>query len=1156
MTRLLIIGLMTVVLLGVFVGLNSCGETRPASLSELFENPPPEARPWAYWYWMHGALSKDGLTRDLEAMKEAGFEGAYIFTIRGVPDEPLIEPSYHQLSPEWWEMVLHALSEAQRLELQIAYHVSDGFALAGGPWISPEMSMQKLVWSEQTVRGPQKFDQLLEQPETVADYYKDIAVYAYPAVSNAAHSTRTQRPVVTTSIPGVDALVLVNQDNELTISSNSPAWIQYAFEEPFLCRSLSVKSQWADYQSRRLIIQVSDDGENFREVLRLDPPRMGWQDYEYASTFAIGEVKSRFFRFVFDPIGSEPGAEDLDPAKWSPRLRIRGLELFSSPRINQYEGKSGAVWRISPREDNDLVPGHLYMDTAQVVVLSSKMDEAGRLEWEVPPGDWTILRMGHTSTGHTNATGGAAIGLEADKLNPEAVRLQFDNWLGAAVEEAGPDLAKVISMFHVDSWECGSQNWSPVFRKEFIHRRGYDPLSYLPIMAGVPLGSAEFSERFLYDVRSTISDLVVENFFGTLETLANENGANFSAESLSPVFISDDMEHYRHVNHPMGEFWLNSPSHDKPNDILDAISGARMYGHTIVQAEAFTQVRMEWDEHPGMLKALGDKHFALGVNRFVFHVFMHNPWMEQKQPGMTLDGIGLFLQPDQTWWKPGFAWFDYITRSQALLQEGVPVADVAVFTGEEVPRRALLPDRLVTVLPGLFGPDRVEREVERLSNTELKTRQRPVGVKTSANMAVWEDWSDPLKGYAYDSFNKDALMNLATVKDGRIVLPGGASYGVLVIPGSRRMNPDANRMSLQVARKILELVKEGGTVVFEERPTQTLGLSAMGKDDAELQAIMAELWDGEELVVADPEEGEITYQKVGKGRVIKGSYEAASLQPIGLSRDLIIRDADGQRVEQVAWVHRQADHAEIYFLSNQTADRNALQLSFRVSGLRPWLYDAVSGTIEEVSSWEMKDGRTDLDLVLEPNGSVFVVFEGPTKQKKREGSPAMEAALEKRFAIQGPWRVAFDSNFGGPSEEVTLEHLMDWTLHENESVQTYSGTAKYCVDFDWQPEANGHRYWLSPGSFGSIAEVRLNGKDLGVLWTPPFRLEVTDVLQTGLNQLEIFITNTWRNRLLADRDKAPEERRADFFGRWYIEGKDPMPSGLLGPVTIVARPEH
>jgi hypothetical protein len=297
-------------------------------------------------------------------------------------------------------------------------------------------------------------------------------------------------------------------------------------------------------------------------------------------------------------------------------------------------------------------------------------------------------------------------------------------------------------------------------------------------MAGIPVGSVDSSETFLHDIRQTIAELINDKFYVVLAKLAHQKGMQFSAESVAPTMVSDGLLHYKSVDIPMGEFWLRSPTHDKPNDMLDAISGAHIYGKRLVQAEGFTELRMTWDEHPGLLKTTLDRNYALGINRMVYHVFMHNPWMNRK-PGMTLDAIGLFFQRDQTWWKQVKGWVDYATRCQALLQLGQPVADIAVFTGEEIPRRSVLPDRLVYVLPGIFGEEMVKKQSERLANEGQPLRTIPYGVTHSANMADPENWVNPLRGYAYDSFNPDALMSLAKVKNGKVEFALGTSLACL-----------------------------------------------------------------------------------------------------------------------------------------------------------------------------------------------------------------------------------------------------------------------------------------------------------------------------------------------------------------------------------------
>lgn len=1128
----------SIIIIFFFIG---CTQNR-ATVRDVFLSPPEEAKPWTYWYWMHGALSKEGITADLESMKEAGLGGAYIFTIRGVPEKPLLEPSYHQLSPEWWDVVSHTINEAKRLDVKLGWHISDGFALAGGPWITPELSMQKVVWSKMFLSEEDEFNGKLAQPETNEGYYRDLGVYAIPIPDNAHHSTNEIKPVVSTSF-NEDASILLDEDNQENIVAKQKGWILYSFDEPFTCRTIKIRSQWSNYQSRRLIVEVSDDGKNFQSLGRLQPPRMGWQDYDAPSTFAIKTTTAKYFRFLFDPEGAEPGSEDLDPAKWSPDLRISGLSLSGMPQINQYEGKSGRIWRITPRTSNNAdfsVPS-----LNSIINLTEEIKADGSLYWKAPKGNWMILRMGHTSTGHTNATGGAAVGLETDKLNPAAVQIQFKNWFEAAIKHLDPETAEIITNFHVDSWECGSQNWTPLFAAEFQQRRGYDLLPYLPVMAGIAIDSNESSEKILYDIRQTISELVQENFFGKLSELSSQYSANFSAESTAPIFVTDGMEHFKHVNHPMGEFWLRSPSHDKPNDILDAISGAAMYDRNVIQAEAFTQVRMEWDEHPKMLKTLGDLYFAWGINKMVFHVFTHNPWPD-KQPGMTLDGIGLYFQRDQTWWKPGFEWIKYMTRSQALLQHGVPVKDIAVFTGEELPRRSILPDRLVPILPGIVGDNIVKNESRRLINSNIPMHEQPMGVKISANLALPEDWTDPLNGYGYDSFNRDALLTRAKVKGGKITLPGGRSYSLLIVPGSRRMMPDGNYMSLEVAKKLLSLVNDGATIIMEEKPIFQPGLEDASQ--TQFNEIVEKLWSKLNKSESLTSSESIKSWKIGKGRIVQAPYQAASFAPLGIEKDLVITDLSNKK-SKIAWNHRKTGNSHIYFISNQEENKVHLKLSFRVDKMLPEIYHPTTGEIIPIQNWKSNNGRTEVTLQMESAESVFIVFENKTKQMESV-AVIHQSEREEIADLSESWEVSFDPSNGGPIESVSFSKLIDWREFNLPEIKHYSGTAIYEKSFQLNNKKENAIYKINLGKIADIAEVKLNDKKIGVIWTSPYEVDITKELKKGDNKLEIAITNTWRNRLLADRNKPEEERIADYFGRWYIEGKETVESGLIGPVRI------
>lgn len=1101
-------------------------------LREQFLHPPAAAKPWVFWYWMQASVSREGITRDLEAMKEAGLEGAYLMPIKGANPAYTAHPVV-QLTPEWWEMVKHAMQEARRLQFKLAMHVSDGFALAGGPWITPALSMQKIVWSKRQVDGGE-FNDTLSQPLTNEGYYKDIAVFAYPSPAGAGLSTRTQVPVVTSSKADTNLQRLVMPDNRVNFSSDDPCWIRYAFEQPFTCRTVIIRSRTStNYQANRLVVEASDDGKSFRQVCRLEPPRAGWQDLDADYTHSIVPTTARYFRFVYDKAGTEPGGEDLDAAKWKPGLRLSGIELLGEPRVHQYEGKTGEVWRVSRRTDSSRLPGELCVPVKDIVDISRYLDAKGRLRWTAPAGNWTILRIGATSTGHRNETGGGGKGLECDKFNPAAVRLQFDKWYGEAFRQAGASLAKeVLSLFHVDSWECGSQNWSPLFREEFKKRRGYDLYAYLPVMAGIPVGSAEAAERFLHDIRQTIAELIHDNFYGTLAKLARAKGVSFVAESVAPTMLSDGMLHYSQVDIPMGEYWLRSPTHDKPNDMLDAISGAHIYGKNIVQAEAFTELRLVWDEHPGMLKTLQDRNYALGINRLVYHVFMHNPWPDRR-PGMTLDGIGLFFQRDQTWWKPGRAWVEYAKRCQALLQFGKPVADVAVFTGEELPRRAMLPDRLVPVLPGIFGKEKADQEAKRLANAGEPLRTLPVGVTASANITDAADWIDPLRGYAYDSFNPDALLRLATVRNGRIELPGGGSYGLLVLPGAGKMNPDGNKMSDPVASKLRQLIGQGATVLINEGLADEMGVA------------------GSTAQRSGPGISSNGSLQKREGRILTGPYTDSTFDQLGLARDVIVCNSTGRREEGIAWTHRAAPGVDIYFISNQQDTQRTCSLSLRATGRIPELWNPVTGETAAAKNWRIEQGRTALPVQLPPNGSLFVVLQQPTKLTAQH-TGANWMSPKPVQPVEGTWTVKFDAQASGPREPVKFSTLTDWSHHPDSAIRYYSGTAAYSTTFNWSTvQKDSSSIWLHLGKIANIAEVLVNDIPCGIAWTPPYAINITRALHPGDNNLTIRITNTWANRITGDQRLPESERITKTNAPYRLEGRVLLPAGLLGPVMLV-----
>lgn len=1021
-----------------------------------------DSRPWAIWYWMNATGSKEAVTADLEAMKAAGMAGAYLMPIKG-PD-PRYTPSYAQLTPEWDALVAHAIREAARTGIELGIHICDGFALAGGPWITPQMSMQKIVSTtmDVSVKG-KRLKTVLERPEAVQGWYNDIKVYAYRTSETLKEARFTTNP----SLEG--------------FKSSEPCKIDITFDEPYTARSIYIKAKGNSVQAYRVLVEAAGEDGVYRPVRKLEPPRLGWQSMGTGFTFAIPATTAKHWRLSWTPSGSEPGSEDLDAAKWMPSLSIDSLSFSGERKLDCYEGKTALTWAVAVEDD-------FGKDGA--VQASDLIDLTGFLKGDIldatlpSPGTWRIVRIGHTSTGQVNATGGAGKGLECDKFSRDAVDAQLDGWFGHIWNLVDEQTArKAITRMHVDSWECASQNWSGSFPAEFKARRGYDLMPWLPVMTGTVMGSPQASELILRDVRETIAELVHDVFYTALHDRASSLGLGLSAECTAPTFPGDGMLHYDLTEFPMGEFWLRSPTHDKPNDMMDAISGAHIYGKNIIQAEGFTELRTLFDEDPALVKPLLDRNYAYGFNALAFHVWVLNPWMDRR-PGMSLDGIGFAMQRDQCWMPLADAFTGYVTRCQKLLQAGHPVTDIAVFTGQEVPRRSVLPDKLVASLPGPMGGARLESEAERLSDKGLEKVVLPYGVNWTSGTYLGEDWVNPLGGYAYDSVNPDVFLR-AEAKDGKMVLPSGAEYSLVIFPLPHKMNPRARKFSSDVLDNITVLRARGVNVLVPELLP----------------------------------------------------YTEADFSALGIEPDLTIESVDGRTGDlrgEVAWCHRKDGDRDIYFLAPQNGKGGRYTLSFRVSDETPEIYDPVSDGDKPVVEVKVSGGRTFITLDFVPNESCFVLF-GPG------GAYSTVRTTASRPLETGTWKVEFKEN----GETVLSDRLFDWTLSDNAKVKYYSGMSTYSTSFSWMPHEG--KTFLRLDIPSGLARVKVNGKPCGSAWTAPWQVDISDALQEGVNTLVIEYSNTWYNAILgASLGQAPYEGIWTSGRYWQLRPKELIPSGITG----------
>jgi hypothetical protein len=769
----------------------------------------------------------------------------------------------------------------------------------------------------------------------------------------------------------------------------------------------------------------------------------------------------------------------------------------------------------------------------RVVDLTPRLAADGRLTWEVPGGEWTLLRFGRTSTGaNTRPAPAPGVGLECDKFDQAALDAHFDAFVGALLREIGPRKPSAEAgwkMLHIDSWEMGAQNWSAAFREEFRRRRGYDLLRYLPALTGRVVESLEVSERFLWDLRQTAQELVIENHAQHLRDLGRRHGFGLSIEpyDMNPCA---DMSLGAVADVPMCEFWLYG--FNTFFSVLEAASTAHTCGRPVVAAEAFTSTEIEsWQAHPVSMKALGDWAFCAGVTRIVFHRYQHQPWLNRR-PGMTMGSIGVHWERTQTWWDMVGTYHKYLARCQFMLRQGLSVADVCYLVAEGAPQ--------------VFRPP------------ASATRGHP---------------PDRL-GYSFDAIAPEVLLERMSVRDGKLVLPDGMSYRVLVLPERDTMTPG-------LLRKVSRLVAEGATVIGP-RPLKSPGLAGYPGCDDEVRRLAEESWgDCDGLTTKE--------HSHGKGRVFwsRGSPPAPGQEPEQYGDFSVVAGAlsqmgvvsDFESNVPLRYAHRRDSVTDIYFVANPEERSASAACTFRVSGKVPALWDPLTGATRPLPEFSAQGGRTTVPLAFEPLQSVFVVFR-PEPGRPSTGTGRNQLALKPWSEIYGPWEVSFDPKWGGP-EQITFEGLDDWSKRPEKGIHYYSGTAVYHRSFDLPPGGVRRRpLLLDLGVVKNVARVRLNGQDLGVLWCAPWRVDISRWVKEQGNRLEITVANLWPNRLIGDEQEPPDcewqpgepgdrllkelpewVRNAEprpskgrfCFTTWNPFTKDSplLPSGLLGPVRLL-----
>jgi hypothetical protein len=1120
-----------VLLPGLAVSVLATEADNTDSLTRGFAQPPNSAAPRVWWHWMNGNISKDGIKLDLEWMKRIGIGGFQTFDASlGTPQ--VVDKRLAFMTPEWKDAFSYATSLADQLGLEMAIAGSAGWSETGGPWVMPADAMKKIVWSETIIQGGKPFTGLLPQPPTVSGpfqnkprseflnfnraeekpavvYYADSAVIAY-RVAEGASSVRDLAPKLAAS-GGTPDLALLT-DGDLTKTVNVPigagdaaAWIQYEFTTPQTMYGVTLGIEHVGLPlllggvATLAELQSSGDGSDFKKITSVPTERGGLTQDPGQSTVAFAPVTARFFRVVLNrekPAAGAPaidlGAMGLPPSPPFTEYRVTEFALHPTPVVNHFEEK--AAYAIAPdlyAAATPAVPAAAAIARTNVLDLTDRMAADGTLTWLPPKGRWAVLRFGYSLTGAKNGPASPeATGLEVDKLDRGAVSAYLEQYLnqyqGASQGLMGKRGVKFVI---TDSWEAGAQNWTKDMFADFKQRRGYDMHPWMPVLVGQIVESAEASDRFLWDFRETLGELVVENHYAQLAESLQRRGMGLYSESheRGRALIGDGMSVKRRATVPMGAMWTQTPGVNNEQygydaDIRESASVAHIYGQNLVAGESMTAASGAWAWSPEYLKPTADQEMAMGLNRFVIHTSVHQPLIN-KAPGLGLGPFGQWFTRNETWAGQAAPWIRYLARSSYLLQQGRFVADVAYYYGE---------DSNVTALYAAGAPH-------------------------------------VPPGYNFDFINADTLLTALSVEDGAITTPSVMRYRVL------GMDPNAQHMSLPVLRRLTELVA-AGAVVVGERPIETPSLA----DDAgEFNRLVSALWGARE--------GKHVF---GKGVVYSGQALDAVLLSLGITPDFEVVPQSGADLE---FVHRRLADGDLYYVDNRQNHRVQVQVSFRIDGQAPELWHADTGS-REPASYRRAGGRTLVPLSLDAYETMFVVFRRPASTAQRTVPAPVETPL---LTIADSWQLKFQAGRGAPAAAMPAT-LKSWSDDGDAAVKYFSGTATYTTTLQAQPTwfGSGAQLWLDLGKVMNVAEVILNGKNLGIAWKSPFRVDMTSVLKRGANRLQVKVTNLWANRLIGDQQPGAKEKYTFTTQAFYRADAPLLPSGLLGPVRVlrVTRP--
>ena len=897
----------------VCLGLLSCNKTETsanhpsfASIEQGFRSIPDSVQTGVYWYWISDNISKEGVERDLEAMKVAGINRAFIGNI-GIDGIPYGD--HKLLSSEWWEVLHAALKKATELNIEIGIFNSPGWSQSGGPWVKSSQAMRYLASSDTIVAGPGCMQLTLP---SVGKDEQDVCVIAYPALDKPV----AEKSWAINKKSGQSSSSVLVFDKEATVRT-----LIYRVNTPFKTTAkLWVKKGGKEELLRQFVIDRSNPALN-----------VGFVPYAPV-VISLPETSASQFRLEMSEEGEAAG----------------NVTLTSSPMMERYPEKSLAkmfqtplpMWDDYLWEKQPAVSDASLMVSPDAIKNVTEFSKNGVLDWEVPEGKWVIRRMAMLPTGVTNSPASPeATGPEIDKMSKKHVAFHFDAFIGDILKRIPEVDRKTFKVVVQDSYETGGQNWTDDMISVFKERYGYDPVPYLPVLEGTVVGNPDISDRFLWDLRRLIADRVSYDYVGGLRDVCHQHGLTTWLENYGHWgFPGEFLQYGGQSDEIAGEFWSEGSLGDIENRA--ASSCGHIYGKRRVWAESFTSGGPAFGRYPYQMKQRGDRFFTEGINSSLLHVYIHQPF-EDREPGLDA-WFGNEFNRKNTWFSQMDVFTGYLKRCNFMLQRGDYVADVAYFIGEDAPKM-----------------------------TGICTPELPAG-------------------YSFDYINGEVLLQRASVEDGRIVLPSGMKYRLLVLPQLETMRPE-------ILQKIKELLQAGACVIGPA-PKYSPSLSDYPAADRKVQALASELWGDQTESV----------RTIGKGRLF---MPATSLQPV-LEALNVKPDMRVNSGTPVLFIHRATDEGDIYFISNQSENPVDINPSFRVAGKLPELWNPLTAEIRLLPEFTCADGVTTVPVRLEGFESSFIIF-------RKKGTPVKTTARnypvkEVLATVTSPWQVDFEKGKRGP----------------------------------------------------------------------------------------------------------------------------------------------